>query len=445
LYILFIYLFYYLCLCCQFNNDHNRLLACLLVYSTVATSTSNINDNDKNNLSNMGISKQTARVGTVASLKASSNKKATEDHILLARGLSARYCGANTPLMGLTGDEMERDLRHMEAFANASTAYCQQYYIYQNSNANIANANSNNSSNAAVTSTGGGVVHSSSSHNDNDDTNDTTTTNSNDKHRKAVHSHPQTSQQISQQQQQQQPLISMPVRIDPEEEKRLMTLRQKIQHCEAQREVLESQYLSLRAHYVYLSQRLVALRGTVNGRVTFLQGLVKARGQRVAVQRARLQICREVLACLHYRQSGGIPQEDTTTTSTTTKMTNDKDKEDLVDVWNQVDEEFKQAELACRSDGLEPWQALKVPKVPPGLPLLLSQLAKGPGFAAAWSTGGVFGSHPESLSWIDDSQVTHSAGALQAKRRSRLAARLGKRTDAQSRVANQYHQTAATQ
>jgi hypothetical protein len=281
-----------------------------------------------------------SRVASFATLKSKKMRKEADSNstILLARGLSARYCGANIPLTSLTTEEMERDLRHMEAFSNACVAYSQQLYIYQNS---IAVETDKNNQQAA-------------------------------------------------------PMVAMPVRIDPEEEKRLSMLRQKIQQSEVQREALESQYLSLRAHYVYLSQRLKNLRQSVTQRVEFLQDLVKKRGQLLALQRAKLQISREVLACLHYRQSGGKPQAD-----------NDKDDGDdapavdIVDVWNQIDAQFKQAEEACRASGIEQWQALKIPKIPRGVPLLLSTLAKAPGFTAAWSTSGMFGSNDESLGWLE--------------------------------------------
>lgn len=259
-------------------------------------------------------------------------KKSDADAFLLARGLSARYTGANTPLVGLTSEEMERDIRHMEAFANACTAYSQQFYIYSNSNDGIEDAKSN----------------------------------------KTLAS---------------PPIIAMPVRIDPEEEKRLTNLRQKIQQCEAQREILESQYLSLRAHYVYLSKKLKAYRGTVTGHVKFLQEQVQKRGKLVALQRARLQIAREVLAALIHRQGATTIETDDTT--------------DLVEVWNKIEEKFKKAEKDCRSGGMETWHAMKVPQVPPGVPLLLSQLAKQPALAAAWSTGGMLGSKKDTLCWLE--------------------------------------------
>ena len=291
-----------------------------------------------------------SRVASAAVLKTKKMRKEVDGNnstILLARGLSARYCGANVPLTSLTMEEMERDLRHMEAFSNACIAYSQQLYIYQNSIAVEADKN-----------------------------------------------------------QQAAPMVAMPVRIDPEEEKRLATLRQKIQQSEVQREALESQYLSLRAHYVYLSQRLKNLRQSVTRRVEFLQDLVKKRGKLLALQRARLQISREVLACLHYRQSGGKPQgeNDVDNGMYSDQGRNDSNttpSNDIVEVWNKIDAQFKQAEDACRSSGVEIWQALKVPKIPPGVPLLLSPLARPSAYTAAWSTSGMFGSNDESLGWLE--------------------------------------------
>lgn len=278
------------------------------------------------------------RGGPVGGLK---TKNQNPDNFLLARGLSARYCGVNTPLTSLTAEEMERDLRHMEAFSNACIAYSQQYFIYQNSQEDMLE----------------------------------------DASSKQTRFH------------QPAPLVAMPVRIDPEEEKRMTTLRQKIQQCEAQREVLESQYLSLRAHYVFLSQKLKTHRDDVNGRAEFLQKMVQKRGRLVALQRVRLQVAREALAALKYRQKAK---------KTTEESEDSAPEKDLVEAWNQIEEEFKKAEKECQSEGMETWQALRVPQIPPGVPLLLSQLAKQPGLAAAWSTGGMFGSKPDTLCWLED-------------------------------------------
>jgi hypothetical protein len=288
----------------------------------------------------MGETRKT-RLGTTATLKA----RKAEDHILLARGLSARQTGANIPLTSLSQEEIERDLRHMEAFSNACTTYAQQYYIFHNQNATKEHDNDN----------------------------------------KQMQRPPQPT-----------PLIAMPVRIDPEEEKRISNLRQKIQQCEAQREVYEGQYLSLRAHYIYLSQQLKVKRDDVNQRFEFLQSQVNKRGRLVALQRVRLQILRDTLQCVQYREKYPVEHSG--------------DAAELYTAWNDIETKWKKAEddLKSSSGGghILRWSASHVPKIPPGVPLLLSQLAEQPGQAAAWGTCGAFGAKPHSMLWIDNQVPT---------------------------------------
>jgi hypothetical protein len=294
--------------------------------------------------------------------------KGDEQHIMLARGLSARYTGANAPLSGLTSEEMERDIRHMEAFANACTAYSQQYFIFQNSQEEKDSSEGGSGSAGPAGAGLGGLRR-------------TGTT-------------PSTV-----------PLVAMPVRIDPEEEKRLFQLRTKIQQCEAQREVLESQYLSLRAHYVHLSKVLVKFRGTVNVHVELLQGLVQKRGKLLGLQRVRLQIVREVLASLKYRQSHPllqlVPEKENTNTNSNTTMDEEEQEVNLVVIWNTLDEQITKAAQDCRSDGVEAWHALKVPRTPPGVPILLSQLATKPGHGVGFGLSGAFGTFPNSMCWLE--------------------------------------------
>jgi hypothetical protein len=187
----------------------------------------------------------------------------------------------------------------------------------------------------------------------------------------------------------------MPVRIDPEEEKRLQNLRQKIHQCEAQREVYEGQYLSLRAHFIYLSKQLKGKREDVTKRITFLQDQVKKRGKLVALQRVRLQILRDTLQCVQYREKHQVPQEG--------------DSAELYTAWSEIEKEWKKAEEDLRNPtGIFHWPASHVPKIPPGVPLLLSQLAEQPGQAAAWGTNGAFGAKPHSLFWIENQVPTSS-------------------------------------
>jgi len=315
--------------------------------------------------------KSSNRVGNTLAMKA--RTKSQEDYILLARGLSARLTGANTPLAPLTGDEMERDLRHMEAFSNACTSYAQQYYIFTNrNNTNAKEANGDDG---------------------------TSSSNNSQSHGQGRSVTPGGSHRGGQ-----VPIIAMPVRIDPEEERRLQTLRQKIQLCEAQREIYEGQYLSLRAHYISLSKKLKGKRDDVDSRITFLQEQVKKRGRLLALQRVRIQIVRETLQSLRYRMANP---------STPASSKAKDDQADLYSIWTSVDDQWKEAEEnivkgsgSSSKDIVASWPASKIPKIPPGVPLLLSQLGLQPGNAVAWSTCGAFGSKPDSLVWIPNQVPT---------------------------------------
>ena len=315
--------------------------------------------------------KSSSRVGNTAAMKA--RTKSQEDYILLARGLSARLTGANTPLAPLTADEMERDLRHMEAFSNACTSYAQQYYIFTN----------RNNSNLKDNSGGEGTSPNNSSQ-------------SRGQGRAGAPGGSYRSGQV--------PIIAMPVRIDPEEEKRLQTLRQKIQQCEAQREIYEGQYLSLRAHYISLSKKLKGKRDDVDSRVAFLQEQVKKRGRLLALQRVRIQIVRESLQSLRYRLANP-------SASASSKAKDDQ--ADLHAIWTNLDQQWKEAEesifkssSSSLKDTVADWPASKIPKIPPGVPLLLSQLGLQPGNAVAWGTCGAFGAKPDSLVWIENQVPT---------------------------------------
>lgn len=306
--------------------------------------------------------KSSSRLGNAAAMKA--RTKSQDDYVLLARGLSARLTGANTPLAPLTADEMERDLRHMEAFSNACTSYAQQYYIFTNRhNANAKESNGIDGTGSNSQSRGQG--------------------------RPGTPGGSYRGGQV--------PIIAMPVRIDPEEEKRLQTLRQKIQQCEAQREVYEGQYLSLRAHYISLSKKLKEKRDDVDIRVAFLQEQVKKRGRLLALQRVRVQIVRETLQSLRYRLANP---------SGAASSKAKDDQADLHAIWTSLDQQWKEAEEniaksnGSSKDTIANWPASKIPKIPPGVPLLLSQLGLQPGNAVAWGTCGAFGAKTDSLVWI---------------------------------------------
>jgi len=350
--------------------------------------------------------KSSSRLGSTATMK--TRKPQEDNYILLARGLSARFTGANTPLTPLTQDEMERDLRHMEAFSNACTSYAQQYYIFTNQSNNNNNNKNNNSNNNNNNNSGGSKsAGPNSAGPDGPKSGSGSGSSLQTSVRgpgRAIRNHKGM------------PIIAMPVRIDPEEEKRLQNLRQKIQQCEAQREIYEGQYLSLRAHYIALSKHLKTKRSDVDSRVSFLQELIRKRGRLLALQRVRIQMVRETLECLRYRMANPSAQAASAKAK--------EDQADLHALWTSLDQQWKEAEesiskieasngLASGSGGnsssskdskenatVANWPASKIPKIPPGVPLLLSQLGQQPGHAVAWGTCGAFGANEDSLVWI---------------------------------------------
>lgn len=303
-------------------------------------------------------------------------QRSLDPAMLLSRGLSARFIGANVmqAITALSKDEMEKDLRHMNAYYQANVAYAQQHYIYMNREE---------------------LEH---------------------YHNAQPHSSP----------------IAMPVRIDPEEEKRLQNLRKKIALCETQREFLESQYVSLRAHYVATTKELAAASKKSEGLVVFLQILAKRRGRVLSLYRARLQIAREVLACLETRLEclGG---KSAITDLDKTGLDDEAKEDDMVKVWDEGDEMLKEAELACRKipctlatsekksrkkskkgaphlegedellNGVISWEAIEMPNTPEGVPLYLSQLATVPDKGVAFATCGVFGSIKCTMTWLEQS------------------------------------------
>ena len=160
------------------------------------------------------------------------------------------------------------------------------------------------------------------------------------------------------------------------------------------------------------TKELAAASKESEGVVAFLQTLTKRRGRVLALHRARLQVAREVLACLQYRleRLGG-----TSSNGDIEKMEEEVPKEeDIVQVWHECEEMLKDAELSCRKipssltvnekkkkkaskkkdgtaeaeeetyTGVIPWDAIKLPITPEGVPLYLSQLALVPDKGAAW-------------------------------------------------------------
>jgi len=306
------------------------------------------------------------------------------DPTTLTQGMTSRCLGARLPLTSLCGDEIERDLRHMEAYANACTAYAQQFFIYHN-RANVQSGHYGPVTAPTLVSTEQYVNGESY-----------------DPYRRA-----------------------MPVRIDPEEDKRVSLLRKRIATSEARREVLETEYMSLRAHYVHESQQLCNARHAVDGQVNILQDLVKARGTVIALRRVRCAIARDIFKVLEHRNKVLINGKGPFQKEETNGL-------DILEIWNDIETKLSKAEEACRAiiipeelsllknnkgkkkkdkrqlslveDGrIVPWGCRKMPGTPEEVPTLISQMSSNPERTAAWSCGSMFGSSRVSMCWLSSS------------------------------------------
>jgi len=256
------------------------------------------------------------------------------DTSLLARGMTARSVGIRVAnhLKVVSPSEIERDIRHMEAYGAACVSYSQQLFAFSNREL-VARGHYGPAPPApgmTFTQPGAGAQNGYA-----------------------------------------QPSVTMPVRIDPEEEKRLAILRKRVAASEAKREVLETEYLSLRAHYVHESHKLRRTRSGVTGELKFLRDLLKCRGESLALRRVKCAVAREIVASLEYRaQSPGSSDKDTNgdpqdkgsepapmamdgvevTDGETTKMVEikgDAVPADLIDAWALIESKLQEAELSC--------------------------------------------------------------------------------------------------
>ena len=184
--------------------------------------------------------------------------------------------------------------------------------------------------------------------------------------------------------------FSMPIKIDPEEEKRLILLRKKIHQSEFEREKLETEYLSLRAHYVHESQLVRKTRAYEMGRWKLLKDLVDRRGKVLGLMRVKIAMGRDIESLLKHRgelarkvKNGDVSTdagEVKNSESALTGMANgsgpnaavkngaigapsanagaekkaegvtEKDV-DLIEIWNDINVQLQEAELACMELG----------------------------------------------------------------------------------------------
>jgi len=229
------------------SNGHTR------EGGTSHTSTSHSNNNNSNN-------------NSTSARNPRRNRSKPLDPTLLARGMTSRSIGAriSSQITPLSPSELERDLRHMEAYSAACITYAQQFFAYHNHEL-VARGLYGSSVTlapglASSLETGGPI-----------------------------------------------PTPTLPIRIDPEEEQRLAILRKRVQASEAMREVLETEYMSLRSHFVHESQRLKRTRKWVTGQVEFWKEAIQRRGRVVALRRIRAGMAMDVWKGLEHRAKYAIP------------------------------------------------------------------------------------------------------------------------------------------
>jgi hypothetical protein len=111
-----------------------------------------------------------------------------------------------------------------------------------------------------------------------------------------------------------------------------------------------------------------------------------------------------------------------TVTPVAAHATRSTDVDEMMAAYNQIEDDFKAAVIACRQisststaaattgsgkgkaskkDAALSWKATKLTATPTNVPLLVSAVSTNPEKSLAWKCGGFFGSKPESLAWME--------------------------------------------
>ena len=346
------------------------------------------------------------------------------DPLLLARGMSSRYLSSklttttstttsnnnNSKITPLDKHQIEKDLRHMEAYRNVCNGYNQQLFVYNNQEL-VKSGYFGTFAPGVGSSIGDQLLPGSPSKSSTLVTAPVSTTT-------ATSTSSSTNGNNSK-----APGFSMPIKIDPEKEKSLSILRKKIHSSEFEREQLETEYLSLRAHYVHESQLVRKTRGYEMGRWKFLKELMERRGRVLGLMRCKVAMARDVERLIGWRGEvlEGVRRGELSGLDVERLMIGDDDggeekvnggegsggsgstleeKEDAADfikLWNEVEAKLKEAEVACIE--LE-------------TPMELLQMVKSSGDGdggerggASGSNGGVGGKRRKRSSSIDEGDV----------------------------------------
>lgn len=280
------------------------------------------------------------------------------DPIRLARGMSARSVGARIShhLHILSADEIDKDLRHMEAHRSACLQYAQQFFAFKNHelarNGHYGRYGGIHGDTKPGDMAGYGEG-------DSEDVGEDEVlasigrrgSDGGDGSRRADLAPVQSS--FAAGSQNTPPPFALPVKIDPEEEKRLLQLRKKIAVSESQREQLEIEYFSLSTHYIHESRLVRKTQAYETGRLKLLFEALERKGKLLALSRVRVAMARDVAASLKYREEiikKGMRPPIATGPGAGKKSVQtffSGASADLLELWNDVENQYKEAELAC--------------------------------------------------------------------------------------------------
>ena len=325
------------------------------------------NNADNNTPTSNGGDNATTTGATIKKKKTRPTARAPQlDPLLLARGMSSRYLSSklttstsstitnnnnnlqtNNKITPLDKNQIEKDLRHMEAYRNACNGYNQQLFVFNNQDL-VKSGYFGTFAPGVGSSIGDQLLPGSPSK-------------SSQQVLSSLSVGPALNNNVN------KPGFSMPIKIDPEKEKSLSILRKKIHSSEFEREQLETEYLSLRAHYVHESQLVRKTRGYEMGRWKFLRELMMRRGKVLGLMRLKVAMARDVERLIGWRGGvlervrkgelsgldagaliGGdgdeVKKVDGGEGGTTTE---EKDAVDFIKTWNDVEAKLKEAEVAC--------------------------------------------------------------------------------------------------
>jgi hypothetical protein len=240
-------------------------------------------------------------VGGGPSIKEEAVAAISVDPVLLARGMTSRYIGSNIATMAkmLNPQQIQTDLEMMEGFDDACRTYSQRYFAFRNPELCCRNPDDPTGQELEYIGLNTGSHHKHHHRDDDSPPSSPSKSQKRDEGSSGKDAKPVVL-----------PNQAMPVRIDPEEEKRIVALRKRIAQQEQTREELENQYTSLRAHYVRELQLIEAAKSENALTLNYVQQLVQKRAHVLALRKVRCQVTKDVLSSLKWRRQKQEEQEN---------------------------------------------------------------------------------------------------------------------------------------